>query len=749
MKGLFISFILLLNFVLQAQSYSLEGFVYDENNGEPLIGVNIYLQELKSGTTTDERGYFIFNNISRGSYTLRFSYIGHKSLTEKVDVPTEPLKIYLEDGAIDLNEVVVTGNPFNTDPKELMQSSLSVANLDLQIKRSSNIGETLNFLPGISMRSNGKATARPVIRGFSNNRILILENGLRMGDLSNTSSDHAVSSDGAIPERIEIIRGPSSLIYGSNALGGVINIITEEIPDYVPDGLEGNLFGGNSFNNNEFNTSVDLHFGSNEFAAHGNFTRRKAGDYSDGAGAKVNNTFLDFSGYQLGLAYLPDFGQTGIGYKNYNFNYGIPLLDHRREVNNEEHEEEETPESIGIEMHKEEIKFNFLSDLNGILENISVKGGYQNYNHKEINRITNETGTAFGLKSYVLDMSVRHRPLSKNSEGILGFWYQYQKYTVEGEEAFTPDADYNSIALFALEQFRIHKTLLQFGLRYEYNSVDIPESQLSGRLISATQRSFNTLSGSAGVIINLTQNLSYYTNIATAFRSPTIEELASYAIHEATGTFDIGNLNLETEKNLGFDLGVRYQTKRIDSELNFYYNTINDYIFKKPAGQFYNAAEMTFVSASGTPVYEYTQARAIIYGYEFKTQYEISGHFSLTLMSDYTVGKNSETNEYLPFMPPLRFAAEARYSVDDFWIGSQFHLAADQKKVSPYETSTPGYGLINLYAGIKLITGRYIHIFSVKIDNLFDRAYREHLSAIKNYIFMPGREIKLNYRFLF
>ncbi|AFN75438.1 TonB-dependent outer membrane transport protein [Melioribacter roseus P3M-2] len=741
MKGLFISFILLLNFVLQAQSYSLEGFVYDENNGEPLIGVNIYLQELKSGTTTDERGYFIFNNISQGSYTLRFSYIGHKSLTEKVDVPTEPLKIYLEDGTIDLNEVVITGNPFNTDPQELMQSSLSVANLDLQIKRSSNIGETLNFLPGISMRSNGKATARPVIRGFSNNRILILENGLRMGDLSNTSSDHAVSSDGAIPERIEIIRGPSSLMYGSNALGGVINIITEEIPDYIPDGLEGNLFAGNSFNNNEFNTSVDLHFGSNEFATHGNFTRRKAGDYTDGAGEKVNNTYIDFTGYQIGFAFIPDFSQTGLSYKNYDFNYGIPLHEH--------HHDEEEHESIGIKMRKEELKINLIGDLKGMFENISFKGGYQNYNHKEINRITNEVGSAFGLKSYVMDVSANHAPLFKNSDGVLGLWYQNQKYTVEGEEAFTPNADYNSMAFFVIEQFRISNTLLQTGLRYEYNSIEIPESELSGRLISPTERTFNTLSGSAGIILSITPEMSFYSNFATAFRAPTIEELASYAIHEATGTFDIGNLDLSAEKNIGLDLGLRYHSEQINSELNVYYNIIDDYIFKKPTGEFYNPAEMTFVNASGIPVYAYTQAKAIIYGYEFKAQFEISGHFSLTLMSDYTVGKNSETNEYLPLMPPLRFALEPRYSTDDFWIGSQFHLAADQKKVSPYETSTPGYGLINLYAGIKLITGRYIHIFSVKIDNLFDRAYREHLSAIKNYIFMPGREIKLNYRFLF
>ncbi|MGK9477122.1 TonB-dependent receptor [Melioribacter sp. OK-6-Me] len=749
MKELIISFMLLFTIAIQAQSYSIKGYVYDKKNNEPLVGVNIYLQELKTGTSTDEKGYFELGNLKEGNYTLRFSYIGHKSLTEKVYVPSKTLMIYLEDVTIDLNEVVVTGNPFNSDPKELLQSSLSVANLELQIKRNTNIGETLNFLPGISMRYNGKATARPVVRGFSNNRILILENGLRMGDLSNTSSDHAVSSDGAIPEKIEIIRGPSSLIYGSNALGGVINIITEEIPDYIPDGFEGNFLAGNSFNNNEFNSSLDLHFGTNNFAAHGNLTKRKAGDYTDGTGKKVNNTYLDFSGYQFGLSYIPEFGQTGIGYKNYEFNYGIPMHQHHHEEDNESHNEEDEPESIGIEMHKEEVKFNMLSDLKGVLEKISLKGGYQNYNHKEINRVTNEIGTAFGLKSYVLDISAKHTPLLNNSEGLIGLWYQNQKYTVEGEEAFTPNADYMSLAFFVLEQFRIRRTLLQIGLRYEYNSIDIPQTELSGRSITAMQKIFNTFSGSAGLVLKISPYLSFYSNFATAFRSPTIEELTSYAIHEATGTFDIGNINLDTEKNLGIDFGLRYQSVQVNSELNLYYNLIEDYIFKMPTGQYYDPSEMEFVNTTGIPVYAYTQTKAFVYGYEFKAQFEFAPHFSLTLMNDYTVGKNSVTKEYLPLMPPLRFAIEPRYSKDSYWLGCQFNLAADQNKVSPFEERTPGYGLINFYAGTKLIIGKYILIFTLKVDNIFDTAYKEHLSAVKEFILMPGREIKLNYRFLF
>ncbi len=749
MKGIIVSFIFLLTIAIQAHSYSIKGYVYDKNNNKPLVGVNIYLQELKTGTATDEKGYFVFDNLKEGNYTLRFSYIGHKSLTEKIFVPSEILKIYLENGTIDLNEVVVTGNPFNSDPKELLQSSLSVANLELQIKRNSNIGETLNFLPGISMRSNGKATARPVIRGFSNNRILILENGLRMGDLSNTSSDHAVSSDGAIPEKIEIIRGPSSLIYGSNALGGVINIITEEIPDHIPDGFEGNFLAGNSFNNNEFNSSIDIHFGADKFAAHGNLTKRKAGDYTDGTGRKVTNTYLDFGGYQFGLAYIPEFGQTGFSYKNYEFSYGIPMHQHHHEEDISSHNEEDESESIGIKMHKEEIKFNMSSDLEGILGKIFLKGGYQNYNHKEINRVTNEIGTAFGLKSYVLDFSAEHTPLSKYSEGLIGLWYQNQKYTVEGEEALTPNADYISLAFFVLEQFRIRRTLLQIGLRYEYNSTDIPQTELSGRSISSMQKTFNTLSGSAGLVFKISPYLSFYSNLATAFRSPTIEELTSYAIHEATGTFDIGNLNLNTEKNLGLDFGLRYQSEQVNSELNLYYNLIDDYIFKMPTGQYFNAAEMIFVDTTGIPVFEYAQTNAFIYGYEFKAQIEFASHFSLTLMNDYTVGKNSVTKEYLPLMPPLRFAIEPRYFTDSFWLGGQFHLAADQNKVSPFEERTPGYGLINLYAGTKFIVGRNVHIFTIKVDNLLDRTYQEHLSAVKEFIFMPGREIKLSYRFLF
>ncbi|PJC60261.1 MAG: hypothetical protein CO025_03665, partial [Ignavibacteria bacterium CG_4_9_14_0_2_um_filter_37_13] len=206
--------------------FLVQGVVIDSHNQEPLIGVNVYLKELKIVVESNENGIFQFSNLAAGSYTLVSSLTGHREITTKIIIPLkEKLIIEMHEKVINMNETIVTGNPFSLDLKELSQATISLSQLDLQIKRSATLAQSLDFQPGVAMRSNGTAASRPVIRGFSNNMILILEDGLRMGDLSSASDDHGISDDGSEPEKIEIIRGPASLLYGSNAIGGVVNVI--------------------------------------------------------------------------------------------------------------------------------------------------------------------------------------------------------------------------------------------------------------------------------------------------------------------------------------------------------------------------------------------------------------------------------------------------------------------------------------------------------------------------------------------
>lgn len=741
--------LLLFSMNILAQN-KITGKVIDKKDGTPLLGVNIIIEELKIGTTTNFDGVFEFQNIKDGIYTLRFSYIGHKTILKKITLPgNDQIKIELEEGTINLNDVIITGNPFGSDIKDISQSTLSISNLELIIKGSSNIANTLNFQPGISIRSNGIATSRPIIRGFSNNRILILENGLRMGDLSNTSDDHGISNDGSTAERLEVLRGPASLLYGSNALGGVINILTESIPHYIPSKLEGEINVSSATINKEISASGDFHYGINDFAFHTNYFRRKTANYIGGNGYDVENSDQFATGYQFGASFIPSYGLGGISYSFYNTKYGIPIKTEEEFFNPEEHT---SPNPIEIEMNKKELRFLFESSLIGsFIKSLSLKAGYQDYSHKEILKKTGDIETEFGLKTFSTDLSINHFPIFKNINGVVGIFILEQNYVVESEEAFTPNADYFSLAGYFVEQVKLDKFNLQFGARLEKNIIKIPQSKLSGLTFPSDEKNYTSLSASLGVVFYLNDEISFFVNAANAFRSPSIEELSSYSIHGATNTFDIGNRNLVNEKNIGIDFGFRLRKYHHFVELSGYYNRMKDYIFRAPTELYYEPENNNTFNNSGRgiPVFRYQQRDADLFGFELKAQYEITSQISLTAIMDYTQGEKLSNKEPLPQMPPFRFSIEPRYADDEYWFGLNWKLVAAQNRVAKFEEQTKGYGLIDLYVGTKIPSGNSFHIINLKAENIFNQSYRDHLSSIKDFALMPGRNVKLSYKFLF
>ena len=739
----FFLFLIFISIQLRAkEAYSIAGKVVAEKDGTPLIGVDIFVKELRTGTTTDLNGHFYLNNISGGTYTLKISYLGYATLNETISVPSvnsQNLAFKMSESTIYLNEVTVTGNPFLSDPKELSQTIVSLSKLDLIIRNSNTIGDALDFLPGIAMRSNGIATGRPVIRGFSNNKVLVLEDGLRMGDLSSASDDHSISNDGSEPEKIEIIEGPSSLLYGSNAIGGVVNVITDAIPTYTQNGLSGEFLNQGSSVNNEYLSNLHLNYGLGLAAFHGKFFKRKGLDYKIPGGDKTFNSDLDSYGFLFGLSLHPEWGMTGLSYTDYNNKYGLPTLPDEDEI-------------VYIDMQKKQYRFQTdIYHINSFLKSMSLKAGYLDYEHKEISRIDGAVGTEFGLKTASADLSFMHESVLGSTDGIIGFYSLYQDYNVVGEEALTPNAKYYSYAAYFLEKYKIASLNLSLGARFELNKINFPEAVLTDSLFTGGENNFNSFSASFGLTYPVSENESFYFNIANAFRSPTIEELSSYAIHEALASFDIGNRSLQRENTIGFDIGFRSQSTKHTLDIDFYYNTVSNLIYRNPLNLFFSEDEETGFNTNGDGfrVFQYEQADAVLYGYVAKFNYEIIHGLQTTIISDYVKAKNTTTDENLPQMPPLRFSVELRYSTPTYWIGGTWKLVNKQSDIAANEEPTAGYGLAGIYAGTKLMTGQFSHIINLKIQNLFDQTYKDHLSAIKDFTYMPGRNIVLNYKFVF
>lgn len=723
----------------------VQGVIVDSHNLEPLIGANVFLKELKIVVETNEKGVFQFPNVTAGNYTLVSSLTGHKETTTKISVPQkEKLIIEMHEQVINLNETIVTGNPFSLDLKELSQATISLSQLDLQIKRNTTLAQSLDFQPGVAMRSNGTAASRPIIRGFSNNMILILEDGLRMGDLSSASDDHGISDDGSEPEKIEIIRGPASLLYGSNAIGGVVNVITDAIPSTIPQKVNGHFLTEGSSVNNQYLTNLHLNYGINLFSFHSNLYKRKAGDYKIPVSGKTFNSFFETFGGQTGVSFHPNWGITGISFSSFHNQYGLPAPFG-------------STSAAYIDMKKTQVKY--LTDIkfdNSFLSDINIKGSYQNYHHNEIDRFSGTIGTSFNLETANIDISSKHVPLSYLMSGIIGFSPSYQKYKILGSEAITPNTEVLTAAAYIFEQMKFNKINLSFGLRTEVSKVDISQAVLTDSLFASQKKNFATLSGSLGIVYSLSEEQSIFFNAAKAFRSPSADELASYGIHEAANSFDIGNRNLLVENNLGFDLGLRSISEEYSAELTGYVYAVNNYISRTPQAFFYSDETdkatnsiIGFNDTTGSRVKKYLNEEAVFFGFESKISLKLKDNLATTIVTDYVRAKNSRTKENLPQIPPFRFSVETRYTVDQFWFGFDAKAAASQKSISINETPTAGYFLVDFYGGMKFFSGRFAHIISLKIENAFNREYKDHLSAIKEFTSMPGRNISLSYKFLF
>lgn len=720
-----------------ADTGSLEGQVLSEEDNAPLPGATVLLPDLDRGTTTDESGAFTFTDVPAGPQSLEVRFVGFKTYRTDVEMPREaPVVIRLAEEEVTFDDVIVTGSPVGNT---LYQSAQAFNVEALQERSASSFGELLDGEPGIAMRSFGPAPARPVIRGFDGDRVLILENGLRMGDISSTAPDHNITLDPMAAERVEIIRGPSSLLHGSSAIGGVVNLLTSDIPRNWTPGTSGTITMEGASMNNALSGLTRVQHADDTWATTARLSYRDADDVRTPNGLLPGTAISNLEG-QAGFAYEGAALSSGLSFSAIDHTFGLPEgID-------------DSDESAEIRMDQQRIQGEATWQLNQFVKDATLQFQGARLFQQEVESEIEPDGTIdedveleYLRYSGNATLTLRHRPVGILDEGALGADVYLGTTDLGGDDAFSPGISQETVALFTFQEVPLTQTTrLQFGVRAETQSArtrpndDFPD--IDERVQS------RALSGSIGLNVRPTSNVEIGAQVARAHRFPLVEERFADGVHFGASLYEEGDPTLGTEIGLGTDLFMRWSNDRIRLNLAGFYTRIDDFIAFGPTGE-------TFEDTQGRvwDVFRYRAADARLVGGEAQVHTRLTEALSLEGHLDYVRGSRIDSGNPLPTMPPLRGTLRARYDTGRWWVGSRLRMVDTQDRVAPDELSTDGYTLVDAQAGLRL-DANGLHRITLRVDNVTDALYRDHLSRIDRSEFgfpMPGRNMSVSYRYAF
>ncbi|HEX2208817.1 MAG TPA: TonB-dependent receptor [Longimicrobium sp.] len=722
--------------------------VVRDTAGNALPNARIVINELNRSMLSANDGTFVIRALRPGTYHLDVTLLGYAPSHAVVTVPPEGadvrVDIVLRPTVLSLEGINVTASPRSADPLNITQSTVELSGKALERNLGTSVAQTLSSQPGLSTRYGGPAASTPVIRGLAGERVLVVQNGQRTGDLSSTSSDHALSVDPLAASRIEVVRGPASLLYGNNALGGVVNVISTDIPTTIPGEASGFLAAqGESVNpGGALTGEITLPLGET-FAISARGGGRRVDDVRVGGGGTLHNTFYNNAYGTAGLGYVTERVQGGVSLGGYTFDYGLPAPVHEGEEH-EEHEEHE--EGISIEGHRLEANGRATVALGDRgFTTLRLDANAQRYRHDEI-EAGGEVGTRFQLDTQTGNLTAKTR--FGRLDGAVGVSALRKDYSPEGEEALTPGAESRTAGLFVYQELPLGAESdgpsLQAGARYDVYRVQ-PDETDDERFAGVRGRDFRNFSGSLGLNVPVTDELSASVSVAQSFRAPTVEELFSNAFHHAAGTYDVGDPDLDLEINRGGEAVLRAQSERINAQLAAFYSRIDNYITPEVVGDTtlideHDGEEIT------VPVNRFRQDDAELRGLEGQVEAVVGRHIVLGVMGDLVRGDFVDGGP-LPFMPAARLGGSARWDNGTYSLGVEARHAFEQDRAEPAEFATDAYTLVNASAGLSLRRGGRIHNIVLRVDNLLDESYREATSRIL--VPSPGRNVSLVYRVLF
>ena len=741
----------------------LTGRVIDAESHDPLPGASVRLREIGRARITDHNGNFRFENIPIRRLTIAVQFLGYSPVERQV-VPvvdeTVDVTIQLEPSVLELQDVVVTGTGRERGVADTYQPTAVMSGAELQRNLETSLAASIDRLPGVAQQYNGPAASQPVIRGLSGDRVLILEDGQRTGDLSTTASDHAVAIDPLTAERIEVVRGPAGLLYGSNALGGVINVVREDVPRNLPRAVTGVVSGTAESVNRGAGGSISVIFPAGSFGIRTELGGRTAGDTRTPLGT-LESTGLDGWNAGAGISWIRPWGHIGVAGRLQEMKYNLPG-EFQGEMIPGGHEG-----GVDADTRRRSLQLRAAHlDFPGFYSTVELDAHITHYIHDEIEGTTAAgapiVGAHFDQLSGGATIGLRHEhDLHGHSdrhirtEGAMGASFFARDLITRGSFVGTRPATEVSLAGFGYEEFSTGRIRFQVGLRYDWRRVtpnDTRPIRVGSRAIPVHRRDFRATSGSAALLFNVSDEVTIGLNLARAFRTPAIEELYSDGPHLADFSFDIGNPELKSEIGHGADLFIRSATRSVQFEAGAFVNRISNYIYYQPTGE----VDPRF---GRYPVYEAASDDAVFLGADGRVQWEFARNLVADATLSYVRATRLDESTPLPSIPPLNGDIRFRYETRRVFAHVGATAAARQNRVPTIRTPggdsvqpqqpTDGYGLMHAGLGYRFDRGGLFHTVSLQANNLTNAVWRDHLSRIKDVAPQPGRNVQFTYRVLF
>lgn len=763
--GILLTLILLLGFKIQAQdcSLSIRGKIIHLENNEPIEAAYVWVIEAEEGAVSDQNGNFTIKNLCRGNYTVTIQYLGHKTITDSIKLESTTFsKTYrLEEEAVGLQGVEVHGH------RDAVQTTTAVSALygeNLMESRGENLGESLKRISGVSTFSTGNSISKPVIHGMHSNRIMIMNNGIRL-EGQQWGAEHAPEIDPFLADEITVVKGAETVRYGPEAMGGVILVNPAPLPTKKFSKTNLNLVGGTNGRMGNINL---VHVGGSDkikglgYRIQGSAKRSgnvKSPDYiQENTGVSELNlsSSLGYSSSKLGVEAYYSLFHTELGILNDSHTGNLSDLQNII-VNGRPFADGEFSYDIlnpkqRVTHHLAKLKSHYHISESWKL---NFQYGFQLNHRQEFDKrrgnLNEKASLDLELYTNTVDLYVNHTHKNELS-GTWGInFIQQANSNVPGTGVtpLIPNYDMVNTGLYAMEKYSKGPLEVEAGVRYDFRNVST--ARYINQELRTADIAYQNFSAFLGGLYHISPDLTFNSNLGSAWRPPNVNELFSEGLHHGAAAVEIGNPDMVSEKSLKWINELQYDGKRTHLEFTAYLNPISDYIYLNPTGEVYTSLRGTF------NIYEYLQANALFYGFDFAGSYEFTEKISGYLKGSIVQAKNTDDNNYFPFIPSNRMDWGISYDFSQATdsrtnkITLSNVLVAKQNREPDFDIAPPpsAYALFNISYNKEFNVGDDKLNLGLQVQNLFNTSYKDYMNRFRYFSYDMGRNvlIKINYEF--